>query len=187
MPHPPIKRNALKPADFAFTPSENQLCYKELANMTVLRTMFVVVGLAAIAWSYVFVDIIYSMGQIVGAAKIGGLIASILSIIAFWMFGGYCLKQGLLLPRQTVVFDKGNRQIVYISHTPLLGIKERKYEFSAITNIKILENLSEDEATTYSLVMSVLPAKSIVMGVFHDHAQAENSLQDVRQAVGYLA
>ncbi|HEY3301384.1 MAG TPA: hypothetical protein VGJ90_11475 [Methylophilaceae bacterium] len=169
--------------DFSFTDSEAQLCYEELASLMWLRTVFVVVGVTAIACSYVFIEVIHSMGEIVGAAKIGGLIASILAIIVFWLFGGYCLKMGLLIPRQTVIFDKLRRQIVYIAHTPLFGIKEKKYEFSAISNIKIVANLSEDEAATYSLVVAVLPESSIVMGVFHDQEQAENILQQLRQAV----
>lgn len=55
-----------------------------------------VVGITAIAWSYVFIEIIHSMGEIVGAAKIGGLIDSILSTIVFWLFGEYCLKMSLI-------------------------------------------------------------------------------------------
>ncbi|HSH71474.1 MAG TPA: hypothetical protein VK974_00315 [Methylophilaceae bacterium] len=47
--------------------------------------------------------------------------------------------------------------------------------------------MPEDEPNTYNLVVAVLPAKSIVMGVFHDQAQAENTLQQVRQAVGSVA
>ncbi|BCM24767.1 hypothetical protein ZMTM_10260 [Methyloradius palustris] len=149
--------------------------------------MFVVVGLAAIACSYIFIEIIQSMGQIVGAAKIGGLAASILSIIAFWLFGGYCLRMGLLIPRQTVIFDKVHRQMVYIARTPLLGVREIKYEFDAISKIEVVANVSEDDDTSYSVVVAVLPAKSIVMGVFHDQAQAENTLHQIRQAVGYVA
>lgn len=167
----------------SFIESEDQLVYEEQGSQAFLRTVFFVVGVVAMASSWIFIEVNVSMGKIEGAAKIGGFIFSILSIVVFCLFGGFCVKMALLSPRQKVIFDKLRQQIIYRTETPVQGRREMVYGFDNISKIEVMKN-SSDDGPWYTVKVAISSAQPIVMGLFQNHDQATFHLNKVCRATG---
>ena len=170
--------------EFSLTNTDCGLRYDEQGSTTLWRVLFAAVGITAITSSYVFIEIIKQFGQIEGAAKVGSLVAAILGIVAFCLFGAYCLKIALTLPTQSVLFHRDRRQITYIARSPAFGARETNCSFESIKRMEVMEHCSDNGETTFTVAIKIPGAKLIPKGVFADRGQASDCLTLIQQAVG---
>jgi len=168
---------------FSFVQSGGVLRYEE-GGSAGLRVTATIAGLLAIAFSWVFVDIAMSMGDLSTPAKIGGLLASIASIIVFLGFGAYCLKLALFTPRQVVTIDSERRRLVLTAESPARGRRESVHAFEELSTIDIGEQRSDEGPTTFTILIGTGAKSRLEMGVFDDRAQARAALRQVADALG---
>jgi hypothetical protein len=171
---------------FSFSNTDRGLLYEERGHLVAARTAFTAVGLIAILSSYFFVDLILGMGKLGSPAKVGGLIAAVLGLICFCLFGGYCLKLAFFTPMQRVFFDAARKQVVCAVRSPAAGLREVAYPFSAVASVEVVRHLAEDGEITFSLALDVAAADKFELGVFSDQQQAISCAQQVRQVIGHV-
>ncbi|MET0519784.1 MAG: hypothetical protein ABW005_13255 [Burkholderiaceae bacterium] len=180
---------------FSFTESQEQLRYEEQGNDALPRAIFAVIGLAAVASSYLFIELIATMGQ-ANTPRIANLLASVLALVAFGLFGAYCLKLAIPVPRQALIFDKVRKQLIDRARMPVLGTRERAYGFEAISSIQLIRRPAEagdagsafgvgaDGPAWFTVKLALACGESLLMGDFEDPQEATRHLQQICRAVG---
>ncbi|CAN5429089.1 hypothetical protein BH10PSE17_BH10PSE17_23540 [soil metagenome] len=166
-------RRSVKSQAPTFTRIGARLVYEEHGTVTALRIVAVVFGLGAIAASAIFFEIVASMGELASAAKIGGAVASLLAVAAFWAFGGYCLWLGLFVPRQKIVFDGGARRFEYFATAPARSGRPTLHAFDDVTEAAVLEQRFEDSPTTFAITLKMTAGRRFLLGGFADREAAE--------------
>lgn len=168
---------------FSVDPSSGALRYDEPRSAP-LRVTLAVVAILAIASSGIFVFVAQSMGDVSTWAKVGGLLASIVSMVAFLAFGAYCLRLALWMPRHLVSIDTASRQLVWIALSPLGGRRTSIHRFDTLSSIGILERRSDENPTTFTIAIGTETHGRLDMGVFNQRSDAEAMLRRVRTALG---
>ena len=160
---------------FSFTETDDGLLYQE-QRMPLLRIFISAFGLFMIAFSYVFVELIFQIGTIDTTAKVGGVIASVVGLIAFILFGGYCLRLTLFMPEQTLLFDSKRKQLDYITTAPIRRLNKKTYAFSEIEKIEVIEYLQEDGPVTFSIAILFSDRDKICIASFDTRDQVNNCI-----------
>lgn len=170
---------------FTFSQTNDTVLYEERIP-ALLRGFIASVGIVMIAASYVFVEIIAKTGTLDTPAKIGGLLASIVGITAFVLFGGFLFKIALFASGQTVLFDKKIGQIVYTSRAPLSLCKQKTYPMSTVFQVEITEYVHDDSSPTFEVTLSLATGDTIRMGSFNLRSEAVPQLRQIQQCVGHI-
>lgn len=160
---------------FSFTETNDGLLYQE-QRTPLLRIFISAFGLFMIAFSYVFIELIIQMGAIDTAAKVGGVIASLVGLIAFILFGGYCLKLTLFMPEQTLLFDTKRKQLDYITNSPVKKSAKKIYSFSEIAKIEAVEYPQEDGPVSFSVAIIFSNGDKICIASFDNRDQVNNCI-----------
>ncbi|MDB6062361.1 MAG: hypothetical protein JWM78_2464 [Verrucomicrobiaceae bacterium] len=180
-----------------FVETAEGLLYREPDSTAVLRLVFGGAGIIAIVCSLFFVELIRQIGAInIGAliigtpamwAKAGGEVASMLGLVAFFLFGGYCLKMAVLLPRQTLLFDRSMRRVIYTARAPAQGQRRQTYSFDSICAVEIIDIAPLDDAPTFTIDINLSAQKQIQIGVFATREQALPYVQQIRKIIGHVS
>ena len=150
---------------FSFTETQDGLLYEEQGSNLGLRTSAAIAGAIALLSSLFFFEIVRQMGALHTPAKLGGLLASVIGVLAFWAFSAYCFKIALFIPMQAVRFHHNGRHLTYLRRTPL-KTREKRYEFSEVTSVDIVLKIDEDRTETFAIAVSLNGAQTIEMGVY---------------------
>lgn len=170
----------------SFSDSTEGLRYEETGRTAGVRTLFGVAGALALLSSSVFVVLLRGATGPFDAARVGGVAASLLGLVAFWAFGLFCLYIGLLAPQQSIVFDRGRGLMVRTRTAPLLP-RNRPADpipFSEVTGLRVREHPGNEGPSTFSVEIGLGRSRPLSLGLFDDHATAAVQLERVREALG---
>lgn len=170
-----------------FASTDNGLLYEERGGTLLLRSVFVFAGSTAIVCSFFFVELIRQMGVPDTPAKVGGVVASIAGLAAFWLFGGFCLKHGLFTPQQTAFFDREQRRIIYTTRSPARGTTQAQQAFDDVIDIDIDTDMPDDGEPVFKIRLRRSGSPPIFLFVDGDRGEAEHWLGSVRRVVGLPA
>ena len=163
---------------FLFTEIDGGLLYEE-QRTPLLRVFVSAFGLFMIAFSAIFIYLIFQMGELNTAAKLGGVVASVVGLVAFILFGGYCLKLALLTPTQTLFFNTKLQQIDYTTHAPAQQTT-KIYTFDKIATVEAIKHVPEDGPTTYSIEINFFNDEKILIASFDNFNQANNRIERLK-------
>ena len=163
---------------FSFTEKDGGLLYEE-QRAPLLRVFVSAFGLFMIAFSAIFIYLIFQMGEINTAAKLGGVVASVVGLVAFILFGGYCLKLALLTPTQTLFFNTKLQQIDYTTHAPAQQTT-KIYTFDKIATIEAIKHVPEDGPATFSIVIILSTGDKIYIASFDNRDEANNRIERLK-------
>lgn len=167
---------------FSFTDAGDALLYEESGSAAGLRITAAVAGVIAFAASFIFIWMItQGTGVPDSAAKVGGLVASLAALLAFWAFGGYCLHIALFIPQQQVRFDRGEQRIMLTTRSPARGSRSSRHAFAEVSSIEVAKNVSSDGDPSFELVLTILASKTMRIGSFAERDDADARLRQIEQ------
>ena len=156
---------------FSFTETQDGLVYEEQGSNVALRISAAIAGAIALLSSLMFFEIVRQMGALDTPAKLGGLLASVIGILAFWAFGAYCFKIAFFIPMQAVRFHRASRYLIYVRRAPL-KTRETRHAFSEITSVDIVSQIDEDRTETFTIAVILKNNQTIEMGVYQSREPA---------------
>lgn len=167
----------------SFTRTAGGLLYQE-GGTSVLRIFIAMAGLTAILSSLIFITLIRQTGWPASGAQWGGIAASVLGLLTFWLFGGFCLWMAFHLTRQTVLFDESGRVVAYNTYSLARGRQAHVFAFSQIAGFEVSEHRPDDGAPCFAVVMSMRTGLRIDMGDFDTHSAARGLLATMAAMAG---
>ena len=168
---------------FSFTETQDGLLYEEQGSNAALRTYAAIAGAIALLSSLIFFEIVRQMGALDTPAKLGGLLASVISTLAFWAFGAYCFKIAFYIPMQTVHFHCNSGHFTYLRRAPL-KTRETSHDFIEITSVEIISQIDEDRKETFTIAVILNNHQQIEMGVYQSREPAAAWRDKLVQLVG---
>ena len=165
---------------FSFTETQDGLLYEEQGSNVALRTSAAIAGAIALLSSLMFFEIVKQMGALDTPAKLGGLLASVIGILAFWAFGAYCFKIAFFIPMQAVRFHRASRYLIYVRRAPL-KTRETRHDF---TSVDIVSQTDEDRTETFTIAVILKNNQTIEMGVYQSRELAAFWRDKLLQLVG---
>ena len=168
---------------FSFTETQDGLLYEEQGSNLGLRTSAAIAGAIALLSSLIFFEIVRQMGALHTPAKLGGLLASVIGILAFWAFGAYCFKIAFFIPMQAVHFHCNSRHLTYLRRAPL-KTRETRHDFSEVVRVDIVSQIDEDRTEIFTIAVILKNNQTIEMGVYQSHETAAVWRDKLLQLVG---
>jgi len=165
---------------FSFTETQDGLLYEEQGSNVALRISAAIAGAIALLSSLIFFEIVRQMGALDTPAKLGGLLASVIGILAFWAFGAYCFKIAFFIPMQAVRFHRASRYLIYVRRAPL-KTRETRHDF---TSVDIVSQTDEDRTETFTIAVILKNNQTIEMGVYQSRELAAFWRDKLLQLVG---
>lgn len=171
---------------FTFTNTADGLRYDEARGNGTWRTAFGVAGTLALLGSGIFIVLLSGTTGPLDAARIGGIAASVLGLLAFWAFGGFCLYVALIAPRQTLLFDRARGRIVRTQTAPLRGRRRPPVHipYADIVDLQVYEQRWSEDPSTFGVQIQLKHARSLKLGSFDDRATAAAHVERLRVALG---
>lgn len=170
---------------FTFTETRDALIYEEHGSQRGVRIAAMIAGVLAFSFSPFFAWLAFDMRPIDTAAKVGGVVASVVGILAFVGFGAFCLRIALFLPMQAVRLEHAGRGLVRTTRAPATGVCEHVHASEAIRTVELRAHDPEDGPRTFAIVIALASAPAIEMGAFTDKVEARRVLVVWRSRLGF--
>ncbi len=169
---------------FTFTETRDALIYEEHGSQRGVRIAAMIAVVLGLVFSPFFAWLAFDMRPIDTAAKIGGVVASVVGILAFVGFGAFCLRIALFLPMQAVCLEHAGGRLVRTTRAPATGVREHIHAIEAIRAVELRAHDPEDGPRTFAIVIALASAPAIEMGAFTDKVEARRVLADWRSRLG---
>lgn len=171
---------------FSFTDTADGLRYDETRGNGTWRTAFGIAGALALLGSGIFIFLLSQATGPLDAARVGGIAASVLGLLAFWAFGLFCLYVALIAPQQTLLFDRARGRIVRTQTAPLRGLRRPPVHIPCedVVELRVYEQRWSEDPSSFGVEVQLKHARPLRLGSFDDRATAAAHVERLRTALG---